>query len=367
LRSPQHQEEGLFGDYTDPYQNGFKIGVSDVPCDQKNDDDTAPCSEADICGHVQYARGNIDTTNKVGLNNFFWNSGTYSVDCQNKTGKYVFIQLPGDNRVIPELNVTISRAEFPRDMVANKKGDMVLRTREEQRESDKEKFVCYGILNRRANTLGTGAEYVRSDDVTDKKYYGTCFQRAKNIDFYAFAAADNVEQDVAEDKQISYTECLDCVSYLQNKYPESNKVYPVKIATDGCYDCSLMEEAYLATGTLDAVAEFATDATLNPTCDADVSMAVEEQLFLYVGVPVISVVVLAIIGGVVAFFLCRSRNSEPAMAPVRIDNEPMSKKSSPVELQSTPVKGEWEEMYDADGNMYYYNSKTDQSQWESPY
>lgn len=133
------------------------------------------------------------------------------VDCGGNSGKYVWVQLPGANRIM-YFDVEINRAK-PVGLT-------------------EDTMVCYGVEARQASA--TAPEFVISDDVEDPIFYSTCYARERVVDWLA--------QDDEEPPPPRWRynhRCISCDSFQRNLImPPSPLHSPRWEVPDKCDDCT---------------------------------------------------------------------------------------------------------------------------------
>jgi hypothetical protein len=187
-----------FGDFGSGGGNGvftgFTVKVSDTPCSGRS------------CPGI-VCQSNSSSTTK-------WDEDNY-IDCKGKSGRYLNVLFPGDNRVYAPYDITVNSLR-PKLTDPNNT------------------LVCYGVEARQADEVSP--EYIISLDPEDPIFYSTCYVREKNITWL------DVEKSSPSPTDWRYNgKCLDCDSYHSSVALGTDSTgFPVtqfKVA-DRCYDCN---------------------------------------------------------------------------------------------------------------------------------
>lgn len=179
-------------------EEGAVVGLSNTPCSSNNGCPTG--TAANICGRIQAAGGRHDGRH-------------YYVDCAGKTGKYVWVQLPGNNRILT-VDIGVYRVK------PSITGDTT---------------VCYGVHAREQTQ--TTPEFIISNDPEDPIFYGTCYSREFNITWLG------IDQDAPSPSRWRFNNhCMDCGVYHANKQSTAEpwRVPQKWLLADGeCMNCEL--------------------------------------------------------------------------------------------------------------------------------
>ena len=135
---------------------GALVGVSNMPC-------TGQSCPGEICSRAKKPAMRFGWVQGVAFGKaqpeFMRNR--YSVDCGGKVGRYVFVQLPGKDRILLA-NVTVGRYQ-------------------PSAQHDWDQFMCYGV--RAAAGTEAEPEYRTTDDPEDPMFYSTCLVREQDLAF----------------------------------------------------------------------------------------------------------------------------------------------------------------------------------------
>jgi hypothetical protein len=191
------------GQFSASKNEGLIVGVSNVECKQ----DTCEITDATRCDVVTVVQKCRSSQND------YWSLCPVTVDCKGKSGKYVYIQLPGMDRVFSVTTVRINRAE--------------------PAATDNE-FVCYPV-QARALVEASDTEYVTSADPENEIFYSSCLQREKVIEWRPLAK----EPVNREDKWVYNGQCLTCASFQKASTDYNDTLSAVNRFefTDVCADC----------------------------------------------------------------------------------------------------------------------------------
>jgi len=205
----------ISGIWEDTNNRNAIVGVSDTPCTGTK------CDQGKICGQLLKPPGPSGLVFPEGLE--AGQSGNaapsstkemaniIAVDCAGKTGKYVFVQLPGAGRIIAA-EMTVARHR-PAD-------------------ADEGKFICYGVEPRAANT--TDEAYLISDDPEDPAFYSTCWTREKNLEFLP-----PLEAPTPRNPKYHFNgKCLTCDNFEKNKNISDAQVPGDWEFTERCKPCN---------------------------------------------------------------------------------------------------------------------------------
>lgn len=175
-------------EFRDAQNEGYIVGVSDNSC-------TGSGCSGTVCKHVMKT---------------YWEQDWDVVSCDGKRGSYVYVTLPGANRILSPLSITVNRAEP--DVPAGTK-------------------VCYGVVPRPATS--TAPEYIVTEDPEDPKFYSTCYVRELAIEWLG-------EPPSPPPASWRFNgECLTCDSYNQTQQQASAEHFPSPhwVLSDKCIDC----------------------------------------------------------------------------------------------------------------------------------
>jgi len=202
--SPDYEKSTVMGEWDDRQSTGARVGVSDEPCE-------GTVCPLQTCGwifkqHASISHGTYSVTQKP----YYW------VDCKGATGKYIYVQLPGDTRIL-DLKLKAHRDKPVADF--------------EGKKPTEDTLVCHGLVGRQADTVEP--EYVTTDDPLDPKFYSTCFVRTPVISWIGLGSKPTKISRWKYDN-----ECLSCGDY--EKYERDDipdKVAPNWHASDQCQNC----------------------------------------------------------------------------------------------------------------------------------
>lgn len=200
--------------YHDQSNRGAIVRVSDQPCSGTN-------CPGEVCGKViktvidnQHVSGTrqIDNEHRLYLKPMVLR---HVIDCKGKKGKYVSIQLDGNDRILTHgMKMQVSH-NSPLDDPAKYK----------------DKMVCYGVA---AVDQSPATPEIRiSADPEDPVFYSTCLMREKELSFLAPEAGElklPPEPYVFEDK------CLECENFKDNTNFTSLVPHWWRFA-DKCHHC----------------------------------------------------------------------------------------------------------------------------------
>jgi len=177
---------------------GVIVGVSDVPC-------TGSTCSGTICGKLRFAQ--------YGSRGYpFRYNSNLQVDCKGAVGKYVWVQLPGDKRILNVPNITVTYRTPP----VAKQGPA--------------KMACF-MVQPRTRTPVT-PEYITTNDPEDPVYYSTCYRREASVTWDFPPAVDPPPAP----SLIANMHCLTCDSFKKNQNTSSFFVPEWTIA-DKCLEC----------------------------------------------------------------------------------------------------------------------------------
>ena len=193
------------GQFSASKNEGLIVGVSNVEC------------KADTCEITDSTRCDVVTVVQKcrSSQNDYWSLCPVTVDCKGKSGKYVYIQLPGMDRVFSVTTVRVNRAE--------------------PLAADNE-FVCYPV-QARALVEASDTEYVTSADPENEIFYSSCLQREKIVEWRPLPK----EPVNREDKWVYNGQCLTCASFQKasanTDYNDTLSAVNRFEFTDMCADC----------------------------------------------------------------------------------------------------------------------------------
>lgn len=370
----RHRPLGVFSDTS---TEGAVVSVSDTPCDANG------CPGGTVCQRLEAQHRVYGTyTTATGLD----------VDCRGAVGQYLRVHLPGGGRIFAA-QVSVNRAN-------------VIPTQPNQ-------MVCYAVHARIATQ--TTPEFITTSDPLDPIFYSTCYVRERKITWLPSPVAQAVP---TPHWAFNNNTCLTCDSFSRNQVePDRPNDYtvPIWVFADECVDC-------------DASDPLGNDPLTCAASASASSSSSNSALSIGVAVTVILLVLIIATLGLVAHrrrqglpanpfgraygkparFRAAKRRPQPladeGLDAVASDGgsaifsnptfeatdlplkptvpKPTRKPQIPV-TSSTPRAAVrpslpthtshddsvptqvWEGVV-ADGKVYYINSATDQTQWESP-
>jgi hypothetical protein len=193
--------------HSDPLTKGFKVGVSDTPCVPGQ-----PCP-GELCEHR--LRGRYHNFNRN-----FATETTFYIDCLGKRGRYVWLQLPGEKRILmpkvfsaskygptvpwtddakicygawarpfQALPIPVSRERIPGNRIiffSLISGAFPEYSEERQKNSSRNDTTIgvvrsSGMTRQKNNNNKIRSLVVTTTDPRDPVYYSTCFMRERDI------------------------------------------------------------------------------------------------------------------------------------------------------------------------------------------
>jgi len=137
------------------------------------------------------------------------------VNCEGKTGKYVYVQAQGKNRALGILKLSL--------------------TRPEPLMSEPGMRACYGLVPREATEAKP--KFYTTSDPQDPAFYSTCYERIPNTQWRTLPD----QKPILPHPRWHYNGmCLDCENYRQNYQgaaEEKTMDPPIWLLADKCYDC----------------------------------------------------------------------------------------------------------------------------------
>lgn len=186
--------------YHDQDGHGAIVRVSDKPC-------KGTSCPGEICGRIikpVMDNGHVSGTRQVNNEARVYLKQMvlrHMVDCKGKKGKYVSIQLDGDNRILTHgLQFEVSHNSALDDP-----------------EKYKDKHVCYGVA---APPVSAATPEMRfSSDPEDPVFYSSCFSREKEL---YFLPPEDGKINPPPQPYIFEDQCLDCESYKNGQQQTPN-------------------------------------------------------------------------------------------------------------------------------------------------
>ena len=141
-------------------------------------------------------------------------------DCGDVEGKYVRVQLHGNNRIV-DFNVEIIGDEI---VLPNPDTDQMI-----------DHKICFGVLARTARSLPTPLmEYQVSDDPNDPVYYSTCYVREPKRLWQL--QKWHIEKPIPKSFRLETT-CLSCTSYAESNKIQNSTYVPDWTLNEQCTNC----------------------------------------------------------------------------------------------------------------------------------
>jgi hypothetical protein len=279
------------------------------------------------------------------------------VDCHGATGRYLRIQLPGNDRIIEFNSVQVNKAHP---------------------EGDENTMVCYGVEAR--TRTETDPEYVISEDPEDPIFYSTCYIRNKNITFLPTGEPEKV----VKPRWHFNGQCLDCENFHESLLGFNYSLYGAhrwKFDSNGqCVDCSSFVASTSQLG--DSLGVTQTPWPLGvgiytpPTWLEKFLATQNGKIVAFSG----GALILASLFAVVARYGPKGRGRKNGK-PLHYMEGRSSNLSEDFALEltapdsSTPTRalpaipdlGGWSRALDEEsGETYYYNQKTGETSWDPP-
>jgi hypothetical protein len=171
---------------------GAIVGVTNSSCQG------ASCSGGVECGRItktpMYRGQVLGVSHSIPIPVYMDNLNT--VDCAGKIGKYVYVQLPGQDRIIY--------------------GNITVHLHRPAAETAEDQFLCYGVHSPEFSEANP--EYHTTNDPEDPIFYATGLVRERDL----VVLPPLVQDTVTEEPYLFNGQCLPCDVYQSNLNPEEN-------------------------------------------------------------------------------------------------------------------------------------------------